>query len=69
MAHEESEKPEPEERTVRVLNLTAGFGFTEVGFKVFEFVDWRQQASIKDEARNYEDACLLACYEEILEEK
>jgi hypothetical protein len=59
-AHEEGEEPEFEERTTRVLNLTAGFGLIEVGFKVSEFVNWRQQASVNHEARSYEDDGLLA---------
>ena len=46
---------------MRFLNLTAGFGLIEDGFKVSEVINRRQQASIHDEARNYEDACLLAC--------
>jgi hypothetical protein len=45
---------------MRILNLTAGFGLIEVGFKVSEFVNWRQQARINHEARNYEDDGLLA---------
>jgi len=43
-----------------VLNLTEDFGLTEGGFKVFEVINWRQKASINDEARNYEDVRLLA---------
>jgi hypothetical protein len=47
---------------MRVLNLTAGFGLIQVGTKMFKVIIWRQQASINDEKRNYEDACLLAMW-------
>jgi hypothetical protein len=38
-AHEEAEEPEPEETTMRVLNLTERLGLTEDGIKVAEDTD------------------------------
>jgi len=35
--------PEPKERTVPVSHLTEGLGLIEVGIKVFEQSDWKEQ--------------------------
>ena len=43
MTIEETEEPEPEERTVTVLNLTEGLGLTEAGIKAFVDADWKEQ--------------------------
>jgi hypothetical protein len=35
---------------VEVLEVTAGLGLTEGGIKVYEVLDWRDQASSNNEA-------------------
>jgi hypothetical protein len=65
-AHEEAEEPEPEERTMRVLNLTGRLGLIEGGIKAVEDSDWTEQR-----AATISQAIIrmLAFYDEILEEK
>jgi len=35
--------PEPKEWSIKILNLTEGLVFMEVGIKVFEDIDWNEQ--------------------------
>jgi rRNA maturation endonuclease Nob1 len=65
-AHEEAVEPEPEERSMRVLNLTERLGLAEGGIKAVEETDWTEQraATISETIVR-----MLALYDEILEEK
>lgn len=42
-AHEGAEEPEPEEKTMGLLNVTERLGLTEGGIKAVEDTDWTQQ--------------------------
>jgi hypothetical protein len=50
-AVEETEQPEPEpkERTVTILKLTAGHGLAQVGIKVSEDNDWNEHQKLDKE--------------------
>ena len=65
-AHEEAEEPEPEERTLRVLNWTVRLGLTEGGIKAVEDSDWTEQ---REATLSQVVIRIFAFYDEILEEK
>jgi hypothetical protein len=59
-AREEAEdlEPEPKERDMTVLNLTAGFGLTEADINLFEDIESNEQRTVK--TRQGLRGCLLA---------
>jgi hypothetical protein len=58
-ATEEAEGPEAEDRTMKVLKLTEGFGLTEAGIKVSEDIDWSGHWAAAAAARRGIVRCLL----------